>query len=215
MKIRYFGHAAVGLETGEGKILLDPYLPGAFGNRFRFPPIPDQWDVVLISHDHDDHNHVAPSFGRPAVLRGPADLPGVRVRAFVGPHGTAMGTVNADTRIFLVEVENLRVAHAGDLGLIPPGLVENLKGCDILFVPVGGHFTMAPKEAAAFISDVAPRLVIPIHFKTPHSDLTIGGVDAFLSLMSPVRRRESGQIDVTHGTLPARTETWYLPPLAG
>ncbi len=214
MKIRFFGHAAVGLETQEARILIDPYLPGAFGNRFRYPPIPDRWDIVLITHEHDDHNHVAPSFGRPAVLRGPAELPGVRIRAFVGPHGTAAGTVKADTRIFLVETESLRIVHPGDLGVIPPGLVENLRDCDILFVPVGGHFTMEPKEAAAFIRDVSPRLVIPIHFKTRHADLAIRGVEEFLSVMTPVRRRESGEVVVTAGTLPVRTETWYLPPPA-
>jgi L-ascorbate metabolism protein UlaG (beta-lactamase superfamily) len=213
MKIRYFGHAAVGFETQEARILVDPYLPGAFGNRFRYPPIPDQWDIVLITHEHDDHNHVASTFGKPVVLRGPADLPGVRVRSFAGPHGTAAGTVRADTRIFLFETENLRVVHPGDLGMIPPGLVENIRDCDILFVPVGGHFTMDAREAAAFVRDVAPRLVVPIHFKTPLADLAIRGVEDFLSIMTPVKRKETGEIVVTHGTLPARAETWYLPPL--
>ena len=216
MRIRYFGHASVAIIADSGvRVLFDPYLPGAFDGRFNYGPIPGQYDIVVISHEHLDHNHVASSFGSPCVVRGPTEVQGVRIRSFVVPHGDAGGTMNATCRLSAVEVDGLTIVHPGDLGtLLADHLVANLKGTDILFVPVGSHFTLGPEMARSLLSQLNPRVAIPIHFKTPLVNLPIRPVDDFLDRMPRVRRFPHGDLEVRIGTLPMKTQVWYLPPLS-
>jgi len=215
--ISYFGHAAAAIESRGGmRILFDPYQPGAFDNRLRYEPIPGEYDVVVISHEHLDHNHVAPGFGRPAVVRRPTSVRGIDIRMFPARHGDNQGTMETTTRVTLMLVDDLRIVHCGDLG--PPvgeDLVANLRNPDLLFVPVGGRFTLDPEEAADFVRRVAPRAAIPIHYRTRHMDLPLRPVDDFLTLVPSVRRFSSGPLEVLSGMLPIRTEVWVLPPQCG
>lgn len=216
MKINYFGHAAVGIETRSGvKVLLDPYKPGAFNGMIGYSEIPGRWDIVAISHEHLDHNHVSESFGNPVVMRSPGSALGVDVRMYHAKHGDNLGTVDAETRVLSLILDDVRIVHPGDLGEDPPmELCANLSGADVLFVPVGGRFTMGPKGAVQFISAVKPRLAIPIHYKTESCGLPLEPVDSFLAECPfPVRRLTTGSIELSSGALPARTEVWVLRPL--
>jgi len=218
VRIQFFGHAAVGL-TGRGGVgvLLDPYEPGAFEGRLGYGPIPGTWDMVVVSHEHLDHNHVAPSFGDPFVVKGPATHMGVDVQTFVVKHGDAAGTVDFESRISSFVLDDIRVVHPGDMGEGPsPELAANLAGTDLVFLPVGGHFTMGPGEAMEFVTRVNPKIVVPVHYKTPQVNLAIGPLEDFLAVAGslPVRKFSVGEVELTAGELPARTEIWVLPALA-
>lgn len=214
MKITCFGHAAVGLENSQGTgILFDPYLPGAFEGRFRYGAIPGEFDVVIISHEHVDHSHVAPSFGNPVVVRESTQVMGLDIEMVPAPHGTNLGTMDTTTMVSRVEVDGMVVVHPGDIG--PPvadELVARLKGTDILFVPVGGRFTFNSAEAVDFVRRIAPRVVIPIHYKTPANDLPLLPPDGFLEAMTVVREFPDGQTIVDANSLPESTEAWHLAP---
>jgi L-ascorbate metabolism protein UlaG (beta-lactamase superfamily) len=216
MKITYFAHACFGLE-GEGlRVLLDPYEPMGFGGRMRYTPIPGTWDVVVISHDHADHAHLVPSFGTPQVLRGPGTALGLELRTRTAPHGDAAGTMEATTRVGRLVLDDLAMVHPGDLaGPLDDDAAAALGPVDVLFVPVGGHFTAGPAEALALIRQLTPRVAIPMHYKTPHADLPIGSLDDFLGEVSvPIRRVDSGTLELTPAALPDRTEVWTLLPTA-
>lgn len=218
MKIQYFGHAAVGLTSRAGVgVLLDPYEPGAFGGKIGYGPIPGIWDMVIVSHEHLDHNHVAPSHGDPIVIKGPASHMGVEVKSFTVKHGDAGGTVNFESRISSFVLDDIRVVHPGDMGKAPsPELAANLAGSELAFLPVGGHFTMGPGEAMEFVARVNPKVVVPVHYKTPQVNLPIRPLEDFLGAAGslPVRKFSSGEVELTAGELPSRTEIWVLPALA-
>jgi len=214
MRITYFAHACFGLEGAGLRVLLDPYEPGGFGGRMRYTPIPGAWDVVVVSHEHADHAHIAPSFGTPDVLRGPGVAQGLELRTLTAPHGDAGGTVETSTRVVRFVLEDLAVVHLGDLaGPLDETAAAVLSPVDVLFVPVGGHFTAGPAEALALIAQLAPRVAIPMHYKTPHADLPIGPLDDFLqNVRYPVRKLHTGTVDLDSDSLPARTEVWTLRP---
>lgn len=214
MKITYFAHSCFGLEGAGLRVLLDPYEPGGFGGRMRYTPIPGAWDVVVVSHEHADHDHVAPSFGAPEVLRGPGIARGLELRTVTADHGDAAGTMETSTRVGRLVLEDLALVHTGDLaGPLDESTAAVLRPVDILFVPVGGHFTAGPQEALALIEQLAPRVAIPMHYKTPHADLTIGPLDDFLRVVRhPMRRRVEGSVDLDRDNLPPRTEVWTLRP---
>lgn len=215
MKIHYYGHAAMGLEGDGGlRVLLDPYMPGAFEGRMRYGPIPGKWDVVIVSHEHLDHNFIAPEFGKPSVVKGPGTVAGMDIRTFAGNHGTNEGTMEALTHIARFTLDGVTVVHPGDLAdPVDESLISNLKSPDVLFVPVGGRFTFDGEAAARFVRAVNPRVAIPIHFKTAAVDLPIEPVDGFLDRFPTYRRFGTGTVVLNTGNLPTRTQVWYLPPL--
>lgn len=216
MKLRFFGHAAVGLNGRGPAVLMDPYEPQAFNGRLKYSPIPDRWEVVVVSHEHLDHNYIAPSFGTPHVVRGPGTFSGLDFQALVTPHGDAGGTVDFETRMTRFVMEDMVFVHPGDVGVVPaPETCAVLRPVDLLFLPVGGHFTVGPQDARRVLNALAPRVVVPIHYKTAYADLAIGPLEDFLAVAGtvPVRRFSTGEVEISAGTLPARTEIWVLPPL--
>jgi L-ascorbate metabolism protein UlaG (beta-lactamase superfamily) len=214
MRITFFAHACFGLAGGGLRVLLDPYEPMGFGGRMRYTPVPGTWDVVIISHEHADHAHLADSFGAPEVLRGPGAVRGLTLKTWTAPHGDAAGTMDTTTRVGRLALDGLVLVHPGDLaGPLDAEVAAALGPVDVLFVPVGGHFTAGPAEALALIAQVAPRVAIPMHYKTPHADLAIGPLDDFLRDSGlPVRRFDPGTADVDGVGLPRSTEIWALQP---
>jgi L-ascorbate metabolism protein UlaG (beta-lactamase superfamily) len=215
VRITYFAHACFGLEGDGLRILLDPYEPGGFGGRMRYTPIPGAWDIIVVSHEHDDHAHIAPSFGEPEVLRGTGSARGLELRTHLASHGDAGGTMDATTRVGSLVLENLVLVHPGDLaGPLDEATADDLRPVDVLFVPVGGHFTAGPSEALALIEQLAPRVAIPMHYKTPHADLAIGPLEDFLNLADLPSRRLNSTVTLDQSTLPTSTEIWTLSPEA-
>lgn len=214
MKLTYFGHSCFGLEAPGVNLIMDPYLSGAFQNRFRYRPIPGTWDIALVSHEHDDHNHIAASFGKPAVVRGPAEHLGVKVQCFPGRHGDAGGRVQEQVRIFRFGMGGLTFVHPGDLGKpLGASLAGNLRPVDVLFLPVGGTFTAGPQEALELIEELQPRYAVPMHYLLPAADLTILPLSEFLKVNPwPVKKLDDSSLDLAPETLPARTTVLLLKP---
>jgi len=217
MKLQFFGHAAFGITSSSGlRVLLDPYEPGAFGGQLNYKAIPGKWDIVIVSHDHLDHNYIAPSFGAPKVVKGDAVISGVEVKTLIVKHGDAGGTVNFDTRVSWFAIDGVRFLHPGDAGKpLTADYVSKVGPIDVLFAPVGGHFTMGPPEAPAFIRQVAPKVAIPMHYKTPLVKFPIRPVDDFLKAWGKerIQRLGSGEVRIASGALPAETELWVMPML--
>lgn len=216
MKLTYYGHASFLLESDGTAILIDPFDAKVGYTQPQVSPA-----AVTVSHEHGDHNHVATGAGTPKVIRGLAvggkDWNTVSER--VGPvtitgvatyHDTSQGQDRGRNTIFVFAAENLRVAHAGDLGHpLSAEQVSQLGKIDVLMVPVGGHFTIGPKEAETVVDQVQPRVVIPMHYKTDVTkDWPIGPPEPFTEGKSP--KQKAQQIDVTAATLPAEREVWVL-----
>jgi L-ascorbate metabolism protein UlaG (beta-lactamase superfamily) len=217
VKVNFFGHAAVGLEASGGlRVLLDPYLPDAFDGRLGYRAIPGCFDLVIISHDHLDHNFISPTFGTPVVVRGPGQVLGVEIQMFAGNHGSNMGTMEATTHVSRFILDDLVCVHPGDLAdPVEASLIANLKQPDLLFLPVGGRFTFDAEAASRFVRALNPRVVVPMHFRTAAVDLPLDPVEPFLECFPTYRRFGQGSVELHTGNLPTRTQVWYLPPLCG
>lgn len=216
MKLTYYGHASFLLESDGTAILIDP-----FDERVGYPQPDVAPAAVTVSHEHGDHNHVATAKGGPKVIRGLTaggkDWNTVHER--VGPvtitgiatyHDTSQGQDRGKNTIFVFEAENLRVAHAGDLGHpLNDAQVSQVGKIDVLMLPIGGHFTIGPKEAELVVDQVQPRVVIPMHYKTEvNKDWPIGPPEPFTDQKAP--KQKARQVEVTAATLPAGREVWVL-----
>ena len=217
--IRYFGWSFFLVTAADGlRIAMDP-----FSNiGYTMPTV--EADVVTVSHEHGDHNNVGLIRGMPRVVRGlgvgAADwnriyerMGGTLIYAVPAFHDDVQGTSprGLDT-LFMIDSGGVRIAHLGDIGQpsLSEGQLRALGAIDILMIPVGaGPFTVTPAQATAITAQIRPKIVIPMHYKTPERQPpTWPGIDerAFLEGKQNVRRLGSHTLTITRDQLPSTTQ---------
>jgi len=220
VQITWYGHAAFLITSPQGvRVLTDPY-PGnlGYGNRHF------EADIVTVSHEHFDHNSVASVEGDPVVLRG---LKGddwasvsqtkgdVTVSSIGGSyHDSDRGAKRGKNSFFLIEAGGLRLLHLGDLGEVPSqDLVARAGRVDVLFIPVGGFFTIDGPTAARVAALFGAKIIIPMHYKTKAiADWQISDEKPFLEGQRGVKRLGSCRATVDPARLPADPEIWVFDP---
>ncbi len=193
--VRWHGHACFSLTCRDFTVVLDPYedhyVPG-------FPPLRLTGDLVLCSHQHNDHNAaeiVTLRTGRPNPFRI------TKIPTFHDPEG---GRLRGENTIHLLEVGKLRVAHFGDLGCpLSPAQKAELQGLDAAMVPVGGFYTIGPQEAKALLDDLRPKVFLPMHYRMGAVGLpAVGQVEDFLSLVENYVYYPTDTLSLDEGTKP-------------
>jgi L-ascorbate metabolism protein UlaG (beta-lactamase superfamily) len=189
MKIRWFGQSAF-LLTGSSRVAIDPFgdveaAARERGMRFAYPRIEGvDADVLLITHEHFDHSGAETIGGDPHTVRSTAGTfatPVGEVRGVASEHDDVAGTKRGPNAIFAFALDGLRLCHMGDFGqaALRREQREAIGEVDVLMLPVGGGPTVGGATAAAVVRELAPRLVIPMHYRTDAVDF-LEPPDAFL-----------------------------------
>ena len=205
MRIRWYGQSSF-LLTGEHSVFIDPFgaMDGlsARGLQFDYPPIGGvEADVLLVTHEHGDHNAVDAVGGSPVTLRstaGTLESPLGEVTAVASEHDDVAGTKRGPNTIFVFALDGLRIAHFGDFGQaeLRPEQANAIGEIDVLILPVGGGPTVGGEPAAAIVRRLRPRLVIPMHYRTAAVNF-LDPPDEFLeALAAHVERAESSEIEI-------------------
>jgi len=185
-------------------VFIDPFgdmsaLAGR-GVQFDYPPIAGvDADLVLITHEHADHNGLEAINGSPPVLRSTAgrlQSPVGEVLAIASEHDEAAGTERGPNTIFVFDLDGVRVAHFGDFGqtALRDEQAAAVGQVDLMFLPVGSGPTIGAEQASAIIERLSPRWVVPMHYRT-HRIGFLEPVDAFLERMPHVERVEKTDFD--------------------
>jgi len=167
MEIKYLGHSCFRIKGKKATLVTDPFS----GIGYKMPKV--RADIVTISHDHTDHNNVSVIEGVKKVLNGPGEyeIQGVSVIGLPSYHDSENGIKRGNNTIYIIEMGIFRLVHLGDLGhLLNESDIEEIGEVDILMIPVGGHYTIGPKEAVKVIHDIDPRIIIPMHYQQPGLD---------------------------------------------
>jgi L-ascorbate metabolism protein UlaG (beta-lactamase superfamily) len=168
--------------------------------QFEYPPIEGvEADLLLVTHEHQDHNGVDAISGTPVVLRSTAgrlESPVGQVVAIASEHDQAAGTERGPNTIFVFALDGLRVCHLGDFGqaALRPEQAEAIGPVDLLVLPVGAGPTIGAEQAASVATTLKPRWVVPMHYRTPRIGF-LETADEFLSLMANVRRLDTSSFD--------------------
>ena len=187
MKISWRGHASFLIETGSKRIVTDP-----FNAELGYPLVPIQADLVTISHNHWDHNAAESVIGKFRVLTGEIteDLGWVKVKGIASYHDRNQGRDRGNNTIFRFDAEGMSLVHLGDLGhLLTDQQVKTIGNPDILLVPVGGKFTIDAAEAVKVVNQLKPKIVVPMHYNTPHLSFALAPVEDFTSRFDKVIKK--------------------------
>ncbi|MFO7996246.1 MAG: MBL fold metallo-hydrolase [Dehalococcoidia bacterium] len=213
MKIEWLGHACFLITSRDGvRVITDPYV---VGGGISYSPIKVTADVVVVSHDHGDHSNVSAVQGQPEVVRGSGTrtAKGIEFRGIASHHDASQGKQRGPNTIFCFTVDDIKLCHLGDLGhVLESGQVSEIDTVDIVFVPVGGFFTIDGPVASQVCRQLKAKVVIPMHFKTPKCAYPIADVEDFLKEKKGVRRVEGSEVEFERETLPAATEIVLLQP---
>jgi len=164
MQINYLGHACFKVKTKKTVLVTDP-----FSSEIGFSLPKTRADIVTISHEHSDHNCLDRVEGQPFVIRAPGEyeVANVSIFGFSSFHDRVQGAKRGKNTVYTIKMGGISLCHLGDLGdKLDDEQVEEANGVDILFVPVGGVYTLGPKGAVAVINQIEPKIVIPMHYKT-------------------------------------------------
>lgn len=212
MKIKWLGHASFMITSDSGtKIITDPYVTGGALN---YGEIKESADIVTVSHEHFDHNNAAAVGGNPEVVKEAKEVKGIKLNGVPTYHDDAGGSQRGSNIIFCFEVDGVKVCHLGDLGHpLTDKQVADLGSVDVVMVPVGGNYTIDAKIATEVCGKLAPRVIIPMHFRNERCDsFPVAGVDDFLQGKADVSRSDSSEVEFKAGGLPATTQIVVLKP---
>lgn len=206
MQILWHGQSFFEISAkGEGaelvRIALDP-----FGDKIGLKVPKAEADILLVSHSHEDHNNIEAIKGAPFLIDSPGEyeVKGIFVKGISAFHDNQQGKDRGVVVIYRIEAEGMVVCHLSDLGQkeLTPEQVEEIGEVDILMMPVGGTFTVDAKDASEIISQIEPRMVIPMHYKIPGLTVDLNPVDKFLKEMGEEGIKPEPKLKVSLKDLP-------------
>jgi L-ascorbate metabolism protein UlaG (beta-lactamase superfamily) len=202
MKIKWFGQSCFLITAENGtKILTDPFKD-MMG--YKLPEM--EADIVSISHNHRDHNYVNAAKGNFELINKPGGFSknGIAIQGVETFHDKVSGARKGKNLVFKFEMDQINLCHLGDLGhILNSAQIEAIGKVDILFLPVGGGFTIDARDAVQVMRQLNPAIVIPMHYRTKALGLLgclFGKVDRFISA-SGLKAGECKVLEINRGNI--------------
>lgn len=184
MQIIWYGQAcfqitALPQKNNQVKIVIDPFSEEV---GLKVPKLDS--DILMITHYHYDHNNLKAVGGNPFIIEGPGEyeIREVFINGIHSWHDSKNGADRGSNTIYTIEAEEMKICHLGDLGQseLSSEQLERIGNVDILMIPVGGTYTIDAKSALKVMSQIEPKIIIPMHYSLPKLKIKLDGVDKFL-----------------------------------
>ena len=209
MDVTWLGHGCFRLRGRSAAVVTDPFPP-AIG--LKLPRL--DADLVTISHEHENHNYT--QVMRDAYeIRGPGEyeVAGVSVIGVPTFHDAQKGAKHGRNTVYLIEIDDVRVCHLGDLGhALDDAEAEAISAPDVLLVPVGGHTSINAAQAAEIVRQLEPRFVVPMHYAIPGLKLELDPLDRFLKEMAVAASEPQPKLSVSASSGEYETKVVVLEP---
>jgi len=211
MEITWYGLTCFRLsERGMANVVTDP-CPPEVGLTFPKP----RAEIITVSYDDPSCRYTSGVRGPSRVIDGPGEyeIGGVFVTGLSTFADNKKGAERGQNTIFTFDFEGLTVCHLGLLGHVPPqSQVESLGSVDVLLVPVGGSGSLTPARASEVISLFEPGIVVPMYYKVPGLELSLGTLNRFLKEMGLEKVAAQESLKVTRTSLSEETQVIVLTP---
>lgn len=159
MKIVNYGHACFKIIGKDFNLVFDPYQKDSVPN-LNLKPITT--NALFISHEHHDHN------ARELItILEPYKVKHKIIHTY---HDKENGKLRGENKITIVEVDGFRIAHFGDIGVIPLDY-KDLEDLDIILVPINGYYTIDAIECLEIYKKTKAKVLIPMHFFVKNGEI--------------------------------------------
>lgn len=184
MQIIWYGQSCFEIITTPAKnsqvrIVIDPFSEEI---GLKAPKL--EADILLVTHSHYDHNNVKAVSGSPFLISGPGEyeIKNIFIQGIASWHDNSRGQERGENTIYIIETEDLKLCHLADLGQkeLFEEQLEKIGEVDILMIPIGGTYTISAREALKIMSQIEPKITIPMHYQVPKLKLKLDGIDKFL-----------------------------------
>jgi L-ascorbate metabolism protein UlaG (beta-lactamase superfamily) len=212
LDVTWLGHGCFRLRGRSAAVVTDPFPP-TIGLKLQKLDA----DLVTVSHEHDNHNYTQ-AVRDGYEIRGPGEyeVAGVSVIGFPTYHDSEKGATWGRNTVYLIEIDDVRVCHLGDLGhRLDDTDAETVSSVDVLLVPVGGRTAINAVQAAEVVRQLEPRFVVPMHYAIPGLKLELDSVDRFLKEMAVVDGEPLPKLSVQASSGEYETKVVVLEPRAG
>lgn len=206
IKIRWHGHAC--FEISNGKIIvIDPHDGVSIG----IAPPKVKADIILISHNHFDHNQARIVSKEGSKIVDSGEIDGIKIESFITYHDKEKGAKRGENKIHKIEYNDIKLCHLGDLGhILDEELLAKIGEIDILFIPVGGVFTIDANEAWEICNKIETKVIVPMHYKIEGLSLPIDDLGKFLEKVNWEIRHVANEIELEKDDLPTGKEVWIF-----
>lgn len=195
MKITWFGHSCFLLQDSTGaRLLTDP-----FDKSLGYALPNESVDIVTISHNHFDHNNSQGLPGIPRIIDslGNHQVGNIKIRGIPSFHDREYGAKRGPNIIFVIEMTSYTLCHLGDLGhTLDDKTLKDIGPVDILMLPIGGNYTIDAEEAALIAKAINSRIILPMHYKTSFTPITLQGAENFIIKMNHVEKINDSFIEI-------------------
>lgn len=215
MEITYLGHSSFKLKSKSGlTAIIDPFSSDFMG----LPYIKDVADILIVSHDHEDHNNreaitgpVKRSETFVIDAEGEYEIGGLEIGTMKAFHDKTEGADRGKNLVTVIRDGELTICHLGDLGAkLTDTQIERLGDIDVLMIPVGESFTLSMDDVMSMIKEIQPSLVIPMHYKVPGMKESFGSLLPLQSFLDkskyPLAGEPTHKMKVEESSLPDDTQ---------
>ncbi len=208
MDISWLGHSCFRIKGTHGIIITDPFSPD-LGYSLGKPTA----RIVTVSHQHPGHSYVQGISGEPKLITGQGEyeISGILIIGMATFHDREGGKARGKNTVYLIEVDEVAICHLGDLGhVLTTEQVEEIDNVDVLLLPVGGVSTINASMATEVVRQLEPKVVVPMHYKTPVLTREAEPVDRFLKEMGKEQVQAQPKLNATKSNLPESTQVLVL-----
>jgi L-ascorbate metabolism protein UlaG (beta-lactamase superfamily) len=208
MDISWLGHSCFRIRGSYATVITDPYSPD-LGYSLGKPDA----GIVTVSHNHPGHSYTQGIGGEPRLVTGPGEyeIGGVLIIGVATFHDGDGGRTRGKNTAYLMEIDEISVCHLGDLGhVLTAEQVEELDNVDVLLLPVGGVSTINAPMAAEVVRQLEPKVVVPMHYKTPALSRELEPVEKFLKEIGVKEITSQPKLSLTRSSLPDSTQVFLL-----
>ncbi len=212
IRIRWHGHSC--FEIGDHlTIVTDPHDGKSIG----IEPPRVRGDIILITHSHYDHDksRVVEKFDSTVVKEevGELEAKGVKIEGYETYHDDVGGEKRGRNVVYKFELEDISFCHLGDIGHIPQrDVIEKIRGVDILFIPVGGVFTIDARRAWEIVEIIKPKIAIPMHYRVSGLSIPLANLNQFTRGHEDQVANVGNEINIEKEDLSNQFELWVFSP---
>ncbi|MCF7858772.1 MAG: MBL fold metallo-hydrolase [Candidatus Cloacimonetes bacterium] len=194
VQIRWFGHSMWKITGEDIKIITDPFADIGYNM-----PTNERADIILSSHDHYDHNNFDLISGSPKIIKtsGHFNVKGIDIDMYPTFHDESEGSERGNNLLMKFTINGKNMLHCGDLGhMLSDDQIKQIGKIDLLFIPVGGHFTIDAATAKKLMEKLNPKIIFPMHYKTSVLNYPIKPVEDFLRLINNHCHNNSNSVEL-------------------